>query len=475
MPLFGSPNIAQLEARRDAQGLIKALAFKDPAIRKAAADALAPLKDPDAVGPLAALLDDGTADVRRAAVAALAARGGFRVVEPLVRALGDGDAEVRAVAATAVYKHLMSDPDVEARRSTAAALGRIRAADGVEPLIQATRDADETVRVAAARALQAIGDARAVLPLVLLVAREAARSRSTGPSSVAVERAASAALDALCDNRAVDPLGSALSHRDPDVREIAVRRLARIGSPEAAARLAASLADGDPVIRRASARSLAEIGWRPPADETGARYWAALREWRRCAECGPAAVPILVSSFDSVDAAQQDEILAALAQLDWEPEEAGAAAVSYWASRGRWDKCVEAGPAAVGALDTILRRAPRWRDRVEAATALAALGETRNAPFSRLDLVRRALAILDGESDDADRRGLLEGLLLEERPVDPASESVEFCRCGYPATKASQGGSPRPIPELLGVERSSNGAATYYCPSCDTRQAGPAD
>ena len=41
MPLFGPPNIAQLEAKRDVQGLIKALTFKDAAIRIAAADALA--------------------------------------------------------------------------------------------------------------------------------------------------------------------------------------------------------------------------------------------------------------------------------------------------------------------------------------------------------------------------------------------------------------------------------------------------
>ena len=127
MPLFGSPNIPQLEAKRDVQGLIKALAFKDPAIRMAAADALAPLKDPHAVEPLAGLLRTSIADVRRAAVAALAARGGFRVVEPLVSALEDRDPDVRATAATAVYRRLMTDPDAETRRATAAALGRIRA------------------------------------------------------------------------------------------------------------------------------------------------------------------------------------------------------------------------------------------------------------------------------------------------------------------------------------------------------------
>lgn len=76
MPLFGPPNIPQLEAKRDTQGLIKALAYKDAAIRIAAAEALAPLKDLLAVEPLIGLLKDGNADVRRASIAALAARGG---------------------------------------------------------------------------------------------------------------------------------------------------------------------------------------------------------------------------------------------------------------------------------------------------------------------------------------------------------------------------------------------------------------
>src|SRR5664280_1611889 len=107
MPLFGPPNIAQLEAKRDTQGLIKALQFKDAEIRMSAADALAPIKDPLAVEPLAALLKDEHPGVRRAVVGALAERGGVRVVEPLVGALNDPDPEVRAVVAHAVFKRLM--------------------------------------------------------------------------------------------------------------------------------------------------------------------------------------------------------------------------------------------------------------------------------------------------------------------------------------------------------------------------------
>ena len=471
MPLFGPPNIDQLEARRDAQGLIKALVFKDAAIRQAAAEALAPLKDPAAVEPLTALLDDESAGVRRAAVSALAARGGSRVVEPLVRALQDADADVRTVAEAAVYRRLMTDADADARRATATALGRIRAAEGVGPLLKAVTDADQSVRVAAIKALQAIGDIGAVLPLVLVVAREESRARSTGTADAAMERAASQALDALCDEKAIEPLKAALAYKDADVREIAIRRLARIGSPEVSAALAALLTEDDPAIRRSAARGLGDMGWQPPADETGFRYWAALRQWRRCAECGAAAVPLLVSSYDTVDTPERPDILFALAELDWQPEEAGGMAARYWAARGRWDKCVEMGEPAVEALDAIMGTAPKWRTRVEAAAALASLNQPRTAPFARLDLVQGALAILDGEGEAADKRGLLEAFLLEERQFDPDAEAAEFCKCAYPATKTPTGGSAQPLVEMLGFERRSDNATTYYCPNCDARRA----
>jgi HEAT repeat protein len=470
MPLFGPPDIRQLEARRDAQGLIKALTFKDAAIRIAAAEALAPMKDPQAVEPLVALLADENPGVRLAAVAALSARGGFRVVEPLVAALDDSNPDVRATAATAVYRRLMTDPDSETRRATASALGRIRADSAVEPLIKAVMDPDESVRVAAIRALQAIGDIAAVLPLIIVLAHEQVRQRSTGRSNPAVERAATRALDALGDEKAIEPLESALSHDDADVREIVVRRLARIGSPLVAAPLAASLADEDPVIRRSAARGLAEIGWQPPADETGARYWAALREWRRCAEIGSAAVPLLLSSFDHVDALERADILAALAALHWQPKEASSTAAHYWAAQNRWDKCVEMGEPAVGALDDILRNAPRWRDRIAAAAALAELGQPRTAPFARLDLVQRAMAILGSEESDEDKRGLLEALLADEHQFDPSLEEIEWCKCGYPAYKAREDRLREPLADLLGFEQSPSKATTYYCPSCDTRR-----
>lgn len=471
MPLFGPPNIPQLEAKRDTQGLIKALAYKDAAIRIAAAEALAPLKDLLAVEPLVGLLKDDHADVRRASIAALAARGGGRVVEPLVAALNDPDPDVRAAAAKAVYRRLMTDPDQDTRRATATALGRIGAADAVEPLAKAVMDADEDVRLAAIRALQSIGAVQAVVPLIIVLAHEQARQKAIGRSSLAVERAASQALDALCGPDAISQLQTVMAHDDPDVREAAVKRLARIATPEVTGSLSAALNDKDPVTRRTAARGLAEMGWLPQANEMGARYWVALREWRRCAECGPTAIPLLVTSFDTVDALERHDILEALGELGWAPQLANATAAHYWASRGRWDICVEIGTPAVEALDDVLRNNASWRQRVAAAAALAALDQTRTTPFARVDLVRQAMHIVDGDGDGTFKRMSLEMMLAAEHQYDPgAGERVEWCRCGYPASRVRKDALREPLTDLLGFETGSGNAITYYCPCCDTRR-----
>src|ERR1035437_904574 len=468
MPLFGPPDIHQLEARRDAQGLIKALSYKDPAIRMAAAEALGPLKDPLAVEPLVGRLKDENPGVRRAAVVALAARGGHRVVEPLVATLEDTNFDVRATAATAVYRRLMTDADAETRRATAAALGRLRVADAVAPLAKATMDSDETVRVASIKALQAIRDLSAIVPLIIVLAHEQVRQKSGGRSSLPVERATSQALDTLCDEHGIEALQTAMRHEDAGVREIAVRRLARIPSPLVIEPLIAVLTDKYPIIRRAAARGLTELKWAPPADEAGVHYWAALRGWRGWAGGGAVAIPVLVAHLDTVDALERADIMAALIQLNWQPKEANAAAAQYWAARGQWDKCVAIGEPAVDTLDAVLRSAPKWRDRVAAAGVLAAMDQPRTAPFTRLDLVRRAMAILDDPNYGESRRDQLETLLADEGQFDREEQSVEWCTCGYPSGRVRTDGLYEPITDLLGFEKNSESARTYYCPSCDT-------
>lgn len=471
MPLFGPPNVAQLEAKRDVHGLIKALVFKDAAVRIAAAEALAPLKDPIAVDPLSAALKDNNPGVRKACVGALAARGGLRVVNPLVAALQDSDPDVRSVAAAAVYRRLMTDPDQDARQATVTALGRVRPPDAVDPLIKAMMDADEGVRVAAIRSLQAVGDVRAIPSLVVVLAHEQVRQKATGRSNANVERAASAALDALCGPNAVEPLTASFGHDDADVREIAVRRLAKIGSPLVADCLVAALSDEDPIIRRSAARGLQEIGWQPPVNQIGANYWAALREWRRCGECGPDAIPILISAFHHVDALEQGEIVASLLQVGWQPDEADEMAGHYWVSQRRWDKCIKIGEPAAAALEIFVQSAPSWRERVAAATTLEAIGLAKPYPFHRLDLVREALVLLDGKETTDEKQAPLEGFLAHAGMYKPAAkERIEYCRCGYPAARVRKDGLREPLTDMLGFEHTGANSTTYYCPSCDARR-----
>ena len=470
MPLFGPPNIAQLEAKRDVKGLIKALVYKDAGVRIAAADALGPIRDPIAVEPLTALIGDQDAGVRRAAVRALSARGGVRVVEPLMAALKDPDPEVRAVAAQAVYRRLMTDPDQDARKMTATALGRLKAADAVEPLVKAIMDPDETVRVASIRSLAAIGNIAAVDPLIVLLAQEQRRARQTGRSSLAVERAAALALDVLCNENAIEALQTALGHDDAEVRELAVKRLARIGSPAVSKALESRLDDADPVIRRSAARGLAEVGWKPPSPQVGARFWADLREWRRCAECGAPATPLLVAAFPRAEALERSEILAGLIFLGWQPSEPDATAASFWAAQGNWEKCIEVGAPAVEVLDGIVRSAPRWRDRAAAAAALNTMGEERLAPFTRVGLVQHVLGVLGDESSDDEKRATLTTWLAEEHQFEPSiGQKVEWCLCGYPSTRVARDGTRELITDLLGFEQDGS-TFTYFCPSCDARR-----
>jgi HEAT repeat protein len=473
MPLFGPPNVAQLEAKRDVQGLIKALQYRDSAVRIAAAEALAPIKDGLAVEPLVATLADEDPGVRRACIRALAARGGLRVVEPLVGALNDPDPDVRAAASQAVYRHLMADPDQDARRATATALGKSGTADAVAPLVKAIMDADEGVRVASIKSLQALNNVDAVVPLITVLAHEQVRQKAGARSSLAAERAATQALDAICDIRAIKPLQAALHHDDQDVREIAVRRLAKIGSPMVVDTLAGALTDRDPVIRRAAARGLQEVGWQPPAGDAGARYWAALREWEKCAECGPGAIPFLIGAFATVDTLERADIISALVKVGWEPKEPDAIAGHFWAWQGRWDKCIEIGEASAEGLESVTRNAPQWRDRVAAAATLESIGQARPEPFARLDLVRHGLEIMDdGEASADDKRNSFEAFLSEGHQYDSlGGERVEFCKCGYPAARVRKDGLREPLTDMLGFERSASNAMTYYCPNCGTRRA----
>lgn len=147
MFLFGPPNVKKMKARRDMQGLIKALRYKkDDKTCKAAAEALVEIGAP-AVEMLIAALRDSDDDVRQSAAMALGEIGDARAVEPLIAALADQHGHVRELSARA--------------------LGKVGDPRAVEALIATLKDDRyEYVREASAEALGRIGDGRAMDPLV---------------------------------------------------------------------------------------------------------------------------------------------------------------------------------------------------------------------------------------------------------------------------------------------------------------------
>ena len=103
MGLFGPPNIENLKAKGDVQGLIKALGYqKDPNIRQAAAVALGQLGDHNAVEALISTLEDSESQVRLAIVEALGQLGNSHAVEPLITVLTGVDTSLKVVTVQAL-------------------------------------------------------------------------------------------------------------------------------------------------------------------------------------------------------------------------------------------------------------------------------------------------------------------------------------------------------------------------------------
>lgn len=165
-----TPNVEQLEGKRDVQGLIKALGYqKRDDVRKAAALTLGEMGNGRAVGPLITALKDDSFYVRWAAAKALGEMDDTRAVEPLIATLKDDWLGVRRAAADALMK--LGGPEAEGAlaeyQASMRAQDRHRAEhkEKVEALIRALSAESAQERVAAAEALGELGDSKAIGPL----------------------------------------------------------------------------------------------------------------------------------------------------------------------------------------------------------------------------------------------------------------------------------------------------------------------
>jgi HEAT repeat protein len=262
-----APNIWLLQSKRDIDGLIAALRYPDPVVRRGAAAALRALGAWQAVPALRAqlaiendwqvhaaisaalqyldhdlhveimirnrdvnglikMLNSARAEDVITACEALGQLGDRRAVEPLIMIFRNlsQPARVRLAAAEALLK-LESAPavvtllaalrrnDWQVRRNAAAVLGHLKAVWATEPLIQALKDPSPIVARTAAAALKHIGTPEAILAVKRFEASQPPEATAAAASSTSRLRTQADGSQAP----AAKPPAPAASAADPEV------------------------------------------------------------------------------------------------------------------------------------------------------------------------------------------------------------------------------------------------------------------
>jgi HEAT repeat protein len=224
--------LGELKATAAVPDLIAALNDPSPEVRWRAVTALGEIRDPQAIPGVMEILRDPDPTTARAAHDALVALDARDRIPALREWLqGSGSSSARALAA-------------EGLRLLA---GR----DAVEPLVAALRDPDEEVAKAAAAALGALGDSRATEPLGRVVA--------DGSAAPWLRYEAVKALEALGDVAGASALQIALADPDPALRRLAARALGTLRNPATGPALVAALKDTAPEVREAAALAVGTL------------------------------------------------------------------------------------------------------------------------------------------------------------------------------------------------------------------------
>jgi HEAT repeat protein len=278
-----------------APALIKALEAAHPLIRGRAAEVLAITKDRNAVPALLEALQGTYFTVRARAAFALGEIRDTQAIDPLLQALKDEEAEVRMAACLGLgsFKNpatfdeitnvLWDDPEIEVRQAAAQGLGNTghpaalpflmealhdsywwyereyaasdllsaiekMGAAAVEPLIEALRDKEGTVRKFAAILLGRLGDPRAIEPLSMALYD---MHHEVGKvSAEALARFGASALEVLAE---------ALRHPEMWIRIHAVEALSQIKDRRVGPILLEMLNDPEREVKKEVIRSLGEL------------------------------------------------------------------------------------------------------------------------------------------------------------------------------------------------------------------------
>jgi signal transduction histidine kinase len=168
----------------------------------------------------------------------------------------------------------LKDKDWKVRKNSLDALIRI-GAPVVGTLIDVFKDADGTIRAAAAEALGKIGDIRAVEPLIDAL-------KDTHHS---VRRAAAEALGKIGDTHAVEPLIAALDDEHLDVRMSVIWSLRHLKDVRAVESLIGTLNDTYWMVRGAAALALLELDYARAAEilrELSSQIMIVEDDWDIC-------------------------------------------------------------------------------------------------------------------------------------------------------------------------------------------------
>ncbi|MBM4430978.1 MAG: hypothetical protein FJ026_11630, partial [Chloroflexi bacterium] len=236
--------------------LLQALGHERAEVREGAKSALKGIGEP-AVERLVSAFATVNSDGLPAIVDVLAEIGGLRALRPLIIALPKARGETRQVliknlvhlgepAVNELSEALLDNDLRETALEALAACGDVATAR----LSIALRDERWKMRW---RATQALGELRRAEALEPLIAR-------LGDSRREVKRAAVEALRQIADQRAVEPLLTVLADEDDAVRWEAAKALGELRDGRAIRPLLAALTDKAESVRQNAASSLVEIG-----------------------------------------------------------------------------------------------------------------------------------------------------------------------------------------------------------------------
>ncbi|MFO0775439.1 MAG: HEAT repeat domain-containing protein [Nitrospiraceae bacterium] len=311
----------------------------------------------------------------------------------------------------------LRDEDWAIREEAATALGTLRDARAVGPLVRVLGDADRSVRQAASAALVSLGEAS--VPSLVACA---------GQSDVGIQETAFAILADIADARAVPVLLLALKSLNWIVRSHAAKALGRIGAADTVSALLPLLQDKVKAVRVEAGLALARLGPAAVADLVEA---LSHHEWLvrlHAVEAlgkmkSPDAVePLLYVLFNDSDTAVREDAVRALGEIA--DRRATEFLLKVVKEPGLRPLAIEAlgligDPSAVAALIPIARGEARPED----SRAIAGCGDAWNEEMLAMPAAARALGRI---GDEAALPALAAALRHTVTRADAAAALVRF-------------------------------------------------